>query len=169
MNYFKLLGLEQKYSIDQLLLHRQYLDKQSLYHPDRSTNVSEKRSYLEKSMLLNEAYKTLKDDYLRAEYLLKLLGKNFDNDSLNLVLGKSDLEEILEINEIVDDMNQLQDLEKIENEKLDEKSKLIQELDKNFEDNNIPKALDLTLRLKYLTKLLGNIKLKIKHAAHTDK
>ena len=33
-----------------------------------------------------------------------------------------------------------------------------------FSENNIKQALDLTVRLKYLTNLVNNIKLKIKNA-----
>ena len=45
---------------------------------------------------------------------------------------------------------------------------MVQALIECFEDNNITKALDITLRLKYLTNLVKNIDLKIKHANNRD-
>lgn len=164
MNYFELLDLDKKYNIDIALLEKQYLSKQTLYHPDRVQDVSIKREYLEKSMLLNEAYKCLKDDYLRAEYLLILSGQMVDDQALQGILSESDLEEILELYEIIDEMEQASDLKELEVKKVIEKEQMMQELANYFEENNITKALDLTVRLKYLTNLVRNIKLKIKHA-----
>jgi len=72
MNYFELFAIEQTYNIDQKLLQTQYFILQAKHHPDRSRNEIERRENLEYSMLINEAFKILQDDYLRAEYLLKI-------------------------------------------------------------------------------------------------
>ena len=42
--------------------------------------------------------------------------------------------------------------------------KLVHDIGIAFSENNIKQALDLTVRLKYLTNLVNNIKLKIKNA-----
>ena len=64
MNYFELFAIEQKYDIDQKLLQTQYFSLQAKYHPDRSQNEFERHGNLEYSMLINEAFKILQDDYL---------------------------------------------------------------------------------------------------------
>ena len=164
MNYFQILELEQRYDIEQGLLHSNYLIKQLEYHPDRVTDSVSKVKNIEISMLLNEAYKVLSDDYKRAEYLLKLNGFEFSEKQLSLKLSPHELEEILEEYEAIEEMHEMTDLIAKEKEKLVIKTELIKEITSHFSKNNFTKALDLTVRLKYLTNLVGNIKLKIKYA-----
>ena len=164
MNYFQILELEQRYDIEQGLLYSNYLIKQLEYHPDRVTDSVSKVKNIEISMLLNEAYKVLSDDYKRAEYLLKLNGFEFSEKQLSLKLSPHELEEILEEYEAIEEMHEMTDLIAKEKEKLVIKTELIKEITSHFSKNNFTKALDLTVRLKYLTNLVGNIKLKIKHA-----
>jgi len=163
-NYFELLGLKAQYSINQAKLKSQYLAMQVKFHPDRAANEQERRSFLEKSMRLNEAEKTLKNDYLRAEYMLKLSGVEFNDRVLKDVLTVDELEEIMEANELVDSSEDLEYLQKMVQNKSQEKDKMVLELSSYFEVNNLAKALDLTVRLKYLTNLVKNIKSKIKYA-----
>lgn len=164
MNYFQLLELEQRYDIKQNLLQSNYLAKQMEYHPDRVVDGGSKVRNIEMSMLLNEAYKILSDDYRRAEYLLNLNGFEFSDKELNLQLSPHELEEILEEYEEIEGMYEMTDLIAIEQQKLAVKAELMKEITSHFRKNNFTKALDLTVRLKYLTNLVGNIKLKIKHA-----
>ena len=138
------------------------------FHPDRATSEEERRIFLEQSMKLNEAEKILKDDYFRAEYMLKLAGSKFDDKTLRDAISANELEEIMEMHEMVDDAEDLDELKQIEQIKLQEKDKMVQELEGYFNENNLAKALDLTVRLKYLTNLVKNIKLKVKNADSRD-
>ena len=167
-NYFELLELKQQYAIDQARLKAQYLAMQVKFHPDRAANEQERHSFLEKSMKLNKAEKILKDDYLRAEYMLKLAGVEFNDRVLKDVLVAAELEEIMEMHESVDASEDIEYLKKIAENKSQEKDKMVLELSSAFEVNNLAKALDLTLRLKYLTNLVKNIKSKIKYANSRD-
>lgn len=167
-NYFELLELKQQYAIDQSRLKAQYLAMQVKFHPDRAANEQERHSFLEKSMKLNEAEKILKDDYLRAEYMLKLAGVEFNDRVLKDVLVADELEEIIEMHEAVDASEDIEYLKKTAQHKSQEKDKMVLELSSYFEVNNLAKALDLTLRLKYLTNLVKNIKSKIKYANSRD-
>jgi molecular chaperone HscB len=167
-SYFELLKLEQSYNIDRIKLKKQYLAMQVRFHPDRATDEKERRTFLETSMLLNEAEKILKDDFLRAEYMLKLNGVQFDDRILKDALTADELEEIMEIHEIIDEIKDPVRLKEIEKEKLEEKEIMVQELRSYFDQNNFAKAVDITIRLKYLTNLVKNIKLKIKHANSRD-
>ena len=168
MNYFELLNVEQKYNVDLNLLQKQYLSKQALYHPDRAKDQTTRTKYLNISMQLNEAYKVLKDDYMRAEYLLKISGQEFNEQVLRNALSTSELEKIMQLYEMLDTMDQLPRLQALKKEKMAEQARMIKELTRHFEANNLAKALDLTVHLKYLTNLVRNIKFKIKHANSRD-
>lgn len=161
-NHFSLFSINQQYDIDQSFLYKQYLALQAKYHPDTISNTGWQREALEKSMQLNDAYKILKDDYLRAEYLLKLYGYKFDDESLKNMLNSDELEEILEDFETLEDVSSLTDLLDIEKSKISQQEILISKITKSFEQKNLQESLDLTIRLKYLTNLVRNIKQKIK-------
>ena len=164
MNYFELFAIEQTYNIDQKLLQTQYFILQAKHHPDRSRNEIERRENLEYSMLINEAFKILQDDYLRAEYLLKIKGEFIDDNKLKNLLSPNQLEEILENYELIEITHDLSQLHKLHHDKSEDCQKLVLKLEQAFKANNLKQALDLTARLKYLTNLVGNIKLKIKNA-----
>ncbi|MDP4708862.1 MAG: Fe-S protein assembly co-chaperone HscB [Rickettsiaceae bacterium] len=168
MNHFELLNLEQRYDIEPSVLLQQYLLKQALYHPDRANSDSDRIENLNISMQLNEAYKTLKDDCMRAEYLLTILGQKFDDRFLRDALTASELEAIIELHEELDLIDAVADLQSLKDNKIVEKTQMVRELTECFEGKNITKALDITLRLKYLTNLVKNIDLKIKHANSRD-
>jgi len=161
MNYFKLLDITQKYDLDLNLLKAQYLNKQKTHHPDRAKNDAKRKEYITISMDINKAYKILKDDYLRAEYLLELLGQKFDDKSLKNLLSTKYLEEIMYWHELVDEHDQPLKLNNIMQERLAEEKKIKLELIKSFAISDITKSLDLTIRLKYLTNLVRNIRSKI--------
>lgn len=167
-DYFQLLDLQRKYDIDKVQLKSKYLAMQIKFHPDRASGEQQRREFLEQSMKLNDAEKVLKDDYLRAEYMLKLVGAELDDRTLQGAISTEELEEIMEMHEVIDGTDDLDELQKIEHLKSQEKKKMVRELGTYFGTNNIAKALDLTVRLKYLTNLVKNIKLKIKHASSRD-
>lgn len=164
MNYFKLFSLEANYIVDQALLKKSYLSLQIKYHPDKAKTPLEQRNNLEQSMLINEAFKVLQDDYLRAEYLLKLKGVVMDDSSLKNAIPMDQLEQILDQYEVIEETNDPLLLKSIEKEKIAEQEELKNAIDICFAQNNLKEALDLALRLKYLTNLVGNIRLKIKNA-----
>lgn len=164
INYFELFELEQKYEIDLAFLHRQYLQKQAVYHPDRSGSSDERVKNLEISMQLNEGYKILKDDFLRAEHLLKNLGQKFDDQELKSKLSPAELEEIMESYEQLENLETLEELKSFKALKLKEKETIVVQLTEEFNNNHIAKAVEITLSLKYLTNLVGNIDAKIKNA-----
>jgi molecular chaperone HscB len=75
MEYFDRFGLEPKWDLDLQDLERRFHSLSRVLHPDRYTRASaqEQRAALEASARLNDAWRTLKDPVLRAEYLLEHL------------------------------------------------------------------------------------------------
>ena len=80
MNYFERLGQPRQHTLDRDALERAYLERAAAAHPDRVTSddVSLKRAAMEASAAINEAYRTLRDPVKRAEYLVKLGGRDLD-------------------------------------------------------------------------------------------
>lgn len=76
MNYFELFSLPVNFSIDQTRLSATYRELQKQYHPDKFVmqNDSERLRAMQKSTEINDAYQTLKNSCLRAQYLLLLAG-----------------------------------------------------------------------------------------------
>lgn len=160
-NYFALLEINQQYNVDKSFLHKQYIALQKKYHPDNIADSFLQHDALEKSIALNNAYKILQDDYLRAEYLLTLNGYRFDDESLKQALTHDELEAILQEFEDLDQASP-SDVKEIYKNKLTNQEELVSLINEAFENNKLQEALDLTIRLKYLTNLVGNIKQKIK-------
>ncbi|MGC0371431.1 MAG: hypothetical protein DGJ47_000120 [Rickettsiaceae bacterium] len=163
MNYFTLLDMEEKYKIDSRRLKAQYLKALQLYHPDRA-QIGEAKDYIERSMRINEAYKILSDDYERAKYILLQKGYDFQEESLRKVMSFDDLEGVLEDYSLVDNTNDILALKYKEKAKRGDIQDVVLVLNNSFEAGDFSKALDYTVRLKYLTNLVRNIKLKIKNA-----
>lgn len=165
MNYFALFSLTEQYDIDLDLLNSKYFSMQQSHHPDLTLNEKEKNDKSNKSAKINEAYKTLKDDYLRAKYLLMINGENIDDSKNKLSLDW--LENIFQQFENISHIS-LSDLEKKSRSTLDEKNNLIQKLSDSFRNNNLSQAVDLTIKLKYLTNISNNIKLRLKNAVNSN-
>jgi molecular chaperone HscB len=162
MNHFKLFDLPAEYLINELSLQKNYLAMQSKSHPDRARDEGDRKDKLEQSMLINEAFKILKDDYLRAVYLLELNDQIFDDANLKNTLTTEELADILDQYELVDNEENIDLLREIEKTKNQERQQLVTAVGAAFAKNNLQQALDLTVRLKYLTNLINNIRLKIR-------
>jgi molecular chaperone HscB len=76
VNYFELFSLPVTFPIDQARLSATYRELQKQYHPDKFVmqNDAERLRAMQKSTEINDAYQTLKNSCLRAQYLLLLDG-----------------------------------------------------------------------------------------------
>jgi molecular chaperone HscB len=85
LNYFELLGLKTAYIIDKDLLEKSFFAKQIEFHPDRHIRSDErtKQDALIKSQLINVAYETLRSDFKRAGYILKINQIDIDIEELD--------------------------------------------------------------------------------------
>ncbi|HEU4634954.1 MAG TPA: Fe-S protein assembly co-chaperone HscB [Edaphobacter sp.] len=83
MNFFEVFGLPEKLRIDTAALEKQFYTLSRKLHPDRfaARPAAEQEEALRQSSLLNDAYRTLKDPILRTQYLLKLKGVEFEEQS----------------------------------------------------------------------------------------
>jgi molecular chaperone HscB len=74
MNYFEIFGLERKLAIDRAALQRSYYELSRRWHPDYQHGASPEAQAeaLDRSALVNAAYRTLRDPIARVEYLVRL-------------------------------------------------------------------------------------------------
>ena len=100
MDYYRALDIETKLALDTNALQRRFYDLSRQWHPDRFTTKShvEQREALEKTALLNDAFRTLRDPVLRGEYVLAQHNLEASGQRGHDVPAAL-LEEVLELNE----------------------------------------------------------------------
>ena len=83
MTYFEVFSLPPKLALDTVALEKQFYSLSRKLHPDRFAGrpLLEQEAALERSSLLNDAYRTLRDPILRTQYLLKLQGVELEEQS----------------------------------------------------------------------------------------
>ena len=144
-NYFSLLGMEQKFDLDQEQLYKNYIKLQQLLHPDKLLHKSqaERLVGLEYAHNLNKAYKILNDDKLRAEYLLSLskIIINMEENN-NVQPNPIMLNEILELNEDATP-EQIALL----------KQECWDDFNKNYAQGELINAAQAMIKLQYLNKI----------------
>jgi molecular chaperone HscB len=76
MNHFTIFNLPVAFALDTAALSSRYRDLQATVHPDRFVNATdaEKRVAMTRTVLVNDAYTTLKDPVRRAMHMLTLAG-----------------------------------------------------------------------------------------------
>lgn len=102
-DYFSFLDLPKKLQIDAAALEKSFYALSRQFHPDYFMNASaeERQASMERSSLLNDAYRTLREPVQRAKYLLALEGyKEAEKKSPPADL----LEEVFELNIQVEEM-----------------------------------------------------------------
>jgi molecular chaperone HscB len=119
-DYFSFLGLPRKLGLDAGDLEQRFRGLSRQFHPDYFFNapLTERRASLERSSYLNDAYRTLKQQSTRVEYLLQLEGLGAaagrgagapgeGNAASKQVVPASLLEEVFALNEELDEIREL--------------------------------------------------------------
>jgi molecular chaperone HscB len=88
-DHFEVLGLVRAYHLDAAELESRYLALQKETHPDRFAKAlpRERMEAVVRNTELNDAYKVLKHDIKRAEYLLKLEGVDIGEEKPQSTTG----------------------------------------------------------------------------------
>ena len=113
-DYFTCLGSERFLQIDLKELEKRFYRLSRQFHPDFHyvKDETEKNISLENSALLNKAYRTLKDPFLRAEYLIHL--EEGRKNNIAAKVPQEFLEEIFGLQETVDEFRSTSDPEIME-------------------------------------------------------
>lgn len=139
-------------------LRKEFLQLQSVYHPDKypAGSTAHQRAYA-LSTLLNNAYKTLSDPLLRAQYVLQLL-YDIDVTSEDNSAHPTDPETLMLVMEAQEELEGAADADGKEGEQVVERLKeenkaRIRETEKGlgeaFEAGDAEGARDWSVKLKY--------------------
>lgn len=84
MTYFEVFDLPPKLHVDRAALEKSFYRLSREYHPDRfaAKPAAEQAAATERSSLLNDAYRALRDPIRRTEYLLELEGIELEEQSV---------------------------------------------------------------------------------------
>jgi molecular chaperone HscB len=84
MTYFEVFSLPSKLALDTAALEKSFYKLSREFHPDRfaSKSAAEQAEATEKSSLLNDAYRALRDPIRRTEYLLEQEGVELEEQSV---------------------------------------------------------------------------------------
>lgn len=150
-DYFELLHLPESYRVDLAMLEKHYRDVQAAIHPDRFVNKSdvEKRTAVQYSALLNDAYQTLLSPVKRAVYLLRIKGVELD-------LEHETLKDEVFLMQQMDFRERLDDGEDLTAEMSRHVESLEMKLLDSFASGNYAEAKVLTQQLQFFDRLLNH-------------
>jgi molecular chaperone HscB len=107
VSYFAFLGLPEKLLVDDDALEQRFHTLSWKLHPDNFVRAGERERELslERSSVLNDAYRTLRDPIARVEYLLGRAGLRKEGTSRQTAPPEL-LEEVFELNESLDELRE---------------------------------------------------------------
>ena len=160
VDHFVRMGVERTFDVDVPALDRLYFDLQRQLHPDRFATKAPKEKALsqQQATALNDAYETLKDPLKRADYLVHLEGVDVLPEGCNLVQDQSILMEAMEMREKLMMADTMEALNAIQRETKAEIDDVLIGLSLAFKGGDIQGACQLTTRLKYLDKMMGEVR-----------
>ena len=153
-NYFEIFQLPTQFNINSSELETNYLKLQQQFHPDNNSDLQ----HLEHSILINQAYQVLSDDFSRASYLLQLKNIDIENDDNPIKPTLSTLQEILELQEEISLLEDLSAILNLKNRLKLEIDNLIKIFCDHYQDNKINEATQFLIKAKYLKKSLNDLK-----------
>lgn len=103
-DYFSFFGIEPQLALDPVSLQKRFYELSRQWHPDRFTArpAAEQQQALENTALLNDAFRTLKQPVLRAEYVLGRHGLALEDQAPPPEL----LEEVFEMNMALEELKE---------------------------------------------------------------
>jgi len=160
VSHFVRLNVAVSFDVDVPALDHLYFDLQRQLHPDRFATKSPKEKALsqQQATALNDAYETLKDPLKRADYMVHLSGVEVLPEGCNLVKDQSILIEAMEMRERLANAATMTELNTIATETKAEIDDVITGLSLAFRGDDIEGACELTTRLKYLHKMMGEVR-----------
>jgi len=161
VNYFQIFGFSAQFALDVNQLAEFYQTLQKKVHPDKFAHASNQDQMIavKKSTLINDAYQTLKNPLMRAQYLLELRESEQPNEQASFS-DNSFLMRQMELHEMLDDVKHSNDIEtaifelsqELASGSADLFSTMHRQLDENTTESNLL-AGDNLRKLKFYKKL----------------
>jgi molecular chaperone HscB len=158
-DYFAVFDLPRSFDLNLPDLEKRYFAAQRRVHPDRlvGKSAAERQQAIAQSMLVNEAYETLKDPLKRARHMLALAGMtDLAKPSQELLM------EIMTLREALAETDILKDIERFDRQNEEDKRATLDALLQAFAGSDILKAAELAMRFSYLGKLADEIRIRRK-------
>lgn len=136
------------FAIDVRTLRREFLQLQARAHPDLHATADKSRAQ-STSAYLNEAFRTLADPLMRAQYLLSLRGIDVAGDETGQVADMELLAEVMEAREGIEEAEAEKELEgprKVNDGRIKESVEALESL---FEKDDLEGAKKESVRLRY--------------------
>jgi molecular chaperone HscB len=156
--YFELFGMNPVFGIDSSRLHAEQQRLQSIFHPDRYVNASDrdKRVSGQVASWVNQAYETLQDPVKRSRYLLEINGVDIPDDSTTTSDTEFLMEQI-ELREQVESCRHgedgLQRSDQIEARLTQRANQLAAEFVSYFEISQFDKAMTSSRKMQFVQRI----------------
>ncbi|EMD62843.1 hypothetical protein COCSADRAFT_37733 [Bipolaris sorokiniana ND90Pr] len=144
------------FAIDLAALKREFLQLQARAHPDLHPQADKKRAEVT-SARINEAYKTLQNPLLRAQYLLSLRGIEVAEDETAKVDDPELLMEVLEARESIEEAEREEDLEEMRQRNEERIAQSTEIIDKAFKEDDLDAAKSEAVKLRYWVNIKESI------------
>lgn len=162
-DHFEVLGLPRTFRVDGRALEERHRELTRLLHPDRHAagGAGARRLALEKTIAVNDAYRTLKDPVRRAVYLLQDRGVDLSESGAHRqALPEDVLLEVLELREELAEARAAKDAGRIAalaaRVRTDRESALA-ELHRAFDADDVAAATAQVSRIRYTDRFLDEV------------
>lgn len=166
-NAFDVLGVPERFKIDEDDLKKKYRKLMNEYHPDRNRQLSpdEQEEMGDKSSAVTQAYQELTSPHTRASHLMAVRGKPMNETLSQEAVGMDFLMQVMEIREEVDSVETGSD-EALRNLLASNEQKIAEtctELETAHESGDLDRALQLTAQLQYWNRVTETIREKMEN------
>jgi molecular chaperone HscB len=160
-DHFALFAMPRDFDLGVKKLEVAYFSLQMKLHPDRFSQKSEQEKIfsMQQSMSINKAFETLKSPLPRAEYMLKLHGIIVNTENSTIKPSQAVLQESMEMREQLLEANTPDKIRTLTITATDAKLSTIDAIKQNFIDVKLEDAAQNTIKLRYLEKLMEEIKI----------
>lgn len=155
-DYFALFGFDKTFALDEHALKTKYFTLQREAHPDRvaGADTSEKIAAISRATAINKGYQVLRDPVARAEYLLSLEGIRADKPCVDMLM------EAMQQREYLEEADTPEALDAFKRETMERITQSIDAIEAAFAQSHMEAVKQEVTRLKYLSKLAEEIRLK---------
>ncbi|MEE9302366.1 MAG: Fe-S protein assembly co-chaperone HscB [Thiotrichaceae bacterium] len=162
-NYFEVFGLPVQYNVDLDALASSFRKLQTQVHPDKFVNGTdeERRIAIQSTGFLNEASDTLRNERLRARYLLTLKGVEFSDES-GTTNDQSFLMQQLEIRGLIEDAESADDpfaeLDQIRKMITSRKLDVVTDFQTSYDQGDFVVAKQAVQKLRFCERIFSEIR-----------
>jgi molecular chaperone HscB len=136
------------FTLDLTLLRKEFLQLQAKAHPDLAPQ-EKKRQAEALSARINEAYKTLQNPLLRAQYLLEMRGVDLAGDETAKVEDPELLMEVLETREVIEEATSEEELVPLKEMNERRIAASVGVLEEAFQKDDTKAAAEEAVKLRY--------------------